>query len=293
MSTAQSYKDYIEHYSGNEDSALNIGPVWHSLIMGRVNPKKMEDGTLTQRDKFCCEGFPEQNLSEFTFIPLYINTSYRACYLQGYGGEAGPPDCSSTNGYTPVKPFIYGEKVINRCSECDLHGYGSEFPCHTKPVIVGLAWFPEHGDLLVPVRKELPGKSAAAASKLGLHLQSVMEIEGEKLKPPHWMRLVTVFIDYKDSKKGVIPGWGFQLQPKLIPKQLIEDVAKLLNIAKSLYGETPMPPLLGSSAAPDLSKKEVAEADEIVEGVPITVTPDGEVLTMEQLMSDEEKETLY
>lgn len=259
LESAYSYlAAYQEYVSDNE--GLTGSPSWKSVQMGRPNQIKMADGTVTIKERFCCDGFPAQNLESFLFIPLYLNTDYRACFLKEFSaGESSPPDCRSLDGKHPVSPLNYGGRTITECNACNLHGFGGNALCRTRPAMIGLAWFPE-ADLLVPIRKEIPGVSAEAVTDLVQALKKPPVINGMSTPVPFWARVVKIFVELKDTKMGLVPTWAFRViqqndhtgAPAFVPEALLPEVQKILGYAANFYKKAEALPILTTATPPPL-----------------------------------------
>ena len=232
-------------------------------------------GKAVQGNKFSAEGFPEQELEEIYLIPLYLNPNARSMYLDIYSsGEAKPPDCRSQNGVTPLKPLELNGVQITRCGDCPLFGYGRGFKCRTKPTLIGLAYFPDYNDLLVPVRKEIPGTSAKNFNSMARQLTMSVLLGITAVNIPYYKRIIRLTPEFITAKN--VWGWNFEVLnaqsqygvPNFVPEHLIPEVEKFLGIARSfvqipqiapaLTGESKLAQLPVQSSATVLAQEEAS-----------------------------------
>ncbi|MGB1318981.1 MAG: hypothetical protein ACPG5W_12265, partial [Flavobacteriales bacterium] len=161
--TTIDYSYLTELQAGEDESqAISAPAEFSKLWFGHPNHVEV-DGVVAEKTKFSAEGFPEQNLEEFYFIPLHLNANRRLMYAEKYSGGECPPDCQSNDGVQPLEPIVIGPELhvmfnkpvtITSCHSCPLHGFGAEFKCRTRPLLIGFAWFPEQVERpLIPVRK--------------------------------------------------------------------------------------------------------------------------------------------
>lgn len=226
---------YLNELEGYEEEEILVPASFDQVTMGNPNYTEI-NGVECQKSKFCHPGFPEQNLSSFYFIPLYVNAVRRVMYAENYsGGQGGPPDCQSKDGLSPIVPLHYNGAEISKCGQCPLHGFGRTFKCHDKPLLVMLAYFADTG-LLVPCRKDIPSKSIKNFNNFVQALTSPSVVNKLPSKLPIWTRVVkaTVVI----SPDGITT-WAFKVLdetntepgiPSFVPPHLLEEVRKFLGI---------------------------------------------------------------
>lgn len=250
---------YLDEYTLAPDEA--VGDITTDATFnpiegfGHPNGVEIEPGIYTEKSKFSAKGFPRQNLDEFLFIPLYLNGKARVMYWETYSGGTQPPDCSSNDGVYPLKPLSLQHGVITECRYCPLYGFSKEYKCRGKANMIGFAYFPEENELLVPVRKTIPGLSLENFNDMTQQLNDPVLLGGTPKRIPMHTRLVRVSAIMKQNKAyGVMATWGFEvLKDQFVPPHLIKGLEIFKPAASSFFGPPSVTPaqLTGS---PDPSR---------------------------------------
>lgn len=225
-----------------------------------VAPAEFEKLTLTKppANFFNADSFPEKNIASFKFIPLNLNPHRRMMYLQPYAGGSAPPDCSSADGINPTQPLDFNGVKITSCLQCPLHGFGKNFKCHDSPSLVGLAYFPEYNDLLVPIRKDIPTKSIKAFNGMLRKLSVPVSINGAvRTDLPHWARIITVSSEEAPSNYGPISVFTFEVSDtEFVPEHLVDQIRELFGVAKAYTARQSVPALAAGPSAGMLTSGE-------------------------------------
>lgn len=209
---------------------------------------------------FSCDGFPYDSVKSFLFIPLYVNPSKRDMYLNEWDSSNPiPPNCTSYDGITPIAPLELNGKTITECAGCSLYGFGRNFRCKDAPVIMGLAYFPELGDTLVPIKKTIPSTSTKAVNQLAASLNRPVIVGANLRQLKIFTRIIRVSSvaatsgNYNISKfvfdliAPPLPGQPPSSDPPFVPEHLIEQIQKMFGMAKGLVAQYQTPQIAGAT----------------------------------------------
>lgn len=221
--------DYLDQY------ALAEAPVAREIEWAKVDhlftEVKKFDGILLDRTKFSSPAFPQQNLDSFKTYFIHTNTQARSCFLSTYD-KASPkgPDCFSTNGVHPFKPFTYHGQVILNCDFCPVKKsqHNPEGKCKTDPYVYAVAVF--DNDVYVPWVKHLPITSLHPFTAIINELSAPVEINGQKAYLPFYVQEVEVFPDIREYKNQSYQVWGFRKTGNYAPATLAAELKKMAEV---------------------------------------------------------------
>lgn len=208
---------------------------------------------------YSCDGFPYDSVKTFLMIPLVVVPPKRDMYWQEWAsGKSSPPDCTSYDGIKPIKPLNINGQEITECAKCSLYGFSKNYKCHDAALLMGLAYFPEQGDLLVPFKKAIPKTSTPAINQLAANLNRPVIVGDKQIRLKPYTRIVRVSTtvenkgDYTsamylfDLIRTPLPGQPPSQDPPFVPQHLVEQIEKMYRLAQGVVAQYQLPQLEGA-----------------------------------------------